>query len=448
MALDQSRRRFLARGGTIAAALMAGGVGGCSARSAARRAGTEEEQPKGSTGKKGSGSIRFAWWGGEERQQAYTNVLKAFQKENSDVTVKPEFADYEPYHDRLATQIAAKGAPDVFWVAGFNVGELQAAGLYTDLEQYVPELIDFSGFDKTQLKQWRLDGKLNAPPFAIWNPVVRSDADLLKAAKIDVPDDATWTWDDLATLANDYARTAGEGKWGIAYDAGADLPFSAWIRQAGQELFTAEGDVGFDADVLGSWFAWWEGMRKAGGAMPLAAQDGTSPEWTRIKDRVAFKAGNANHLANDQPLTDHVFDNHVMPTMPDAAPGHRFMHLVRITVYSRSPNPEGAARFLNFFLNDPAVPGLVGVVNGLPPNRKLAKISRDNADETARKVIDVIERDLAEEMRPRPEVPPGASLWRDVLFRATEQVALEKASIKEASAKMVKDLQSSVERAR
>src|SRR5690606_25773751 len=56
-------------------------------------------------------AVRFAWYGGTERQQAYLKLLELFEQANEGIATEPEYADYSPYQDRLATQLAAGDAP-------------------------------------------------------------------------------------------------------------------------------------------------------------------------------------------------------------------------------------------------------------------------------------------------------------------------------------------------
>jgi ABC-type glycerol-3-phosphate transport system substrate-binding protein len=170
--------------------------------------------------------------------------------------------------------------------------------------------------------------------------------------------------------------------------------------------------------------------------------------WLTGPARVAFVIGNANHLANDQPTVDYELNVHLCPTISDPEPGHRFLHYVRFAMFTDTENPELAAEFMNFCLNSEAIPDLAGQTSGVPTSARLREIARESAGETGKKVIDIIEREAEFDMNPRPEVPPGAGGWRDLLGRAIESVAIEGVSISDASTKYINDLQASIDRAK
>lgn len=422
-------RRSLLLGGSAALGLGAVGLSACSG------------------GVGGGGAIRFAWYGGAERQNAYMELLELFEEEHDDAVVEPEYADYEPYQDRLATQFAANDGPDLFFLAGFNVLEFETSGIYHDLAEFVPDIIDLSDMDPQLVEDWHINGQLTAMPYAYWTSVIRSNRDFLEEAGMELPDDETWTWDDFVDLSQEYSDATDDGMWGTAYQAHADLPFNSFLRQAGQELFTMDGEVGFDADAMGEWMAMWEEMVASGAAMPVQAQEGVTPDWDLIAPRVMFNPGNANHHANDQPAVDWELDLHLCPTLPDSATGHRYLHLVRFAMYEQTNDPELSAHLMNFLLNSEHVPPLIGQNQGLPTSERLQQLARDNADENGKKVIDIIEREAAMEMRPRPEVPPGAAGWRDMMARAIEAISIEGASIQSESERFVNDLTAEVDRA-
>jgi ABC-type glycerol-3-phosphate transport system substrate-binding protein len=120
----------------------------------------DDEADEVTLGEGDAGTVRFAWWGGEVRQQRWTEVAERFAEENPDLTVELEYADYDPFQDRFATQAAAGNAPDLFWIAGFNIMEFHTAGLYEDLEPWIGEELDLSAFPDDVIDSWRLDGEL------------------------------------------------------------------------------------------------------------------------------------------------------------------------------------------------------------------------------------------------------------------------------------------------
>src|SRR5258708_7957165 len=69
----------------------------------------------------GKGSLRYAWWGNNIRQQNYTKALQQFSAANQDIAIEPEFAEYTAFQERMTTQIAARQVPEIFWIASPQV---------------------------------------------------------------------------------------------------------------------------------------------------------------------------------------------------------------------------------------------------------------------------------------------------------------------------------------
>lgn len=397
----------------------------------------------------GGGNVRFAWYGGAERQRAYMALLDEFSAQHPDEpTIDPEYADYDPYQDRMATQFAANDAADLFFIAGFNTMEYDGAGNYHDLDEFIGDQLDLSDMDQELVDQWRFDGALRAMPYAYWNTAIRSNRDFLEEVGMELPDDETWTWDDFIDLSQEFTDATEDGRFGSTYAPHSDLPFNAFLRQGGQELFTTDGEVGFDAEGMGDWMDMWERMRASGAAMSVQQQEGVTANWERVAPHVLFNPGNSNHLAGDQPSVDWELDLHLCPTLPDPSEGHRFLHLVRFAMYSRSDNPELTAELMSFLLNSERVPELLGQNSGVPTSLVLQEVAKETADSTGQKIIEVIEREAANDMRPRAEVPRGAGSWRDLMARAIEAIAIEGDSISTQSERFVNDLNAAVDRAR
>ncbi|OLT03197.1 ABC transporter substrate-binding protein [Pseudonocardia sp. CNS-004] len=394
-------------------------------------------------GGSGGNSIRYAWWGDTVRQQKYTAALEAFAQQNPGVEVRPEFADYDAFQERITVQTAGRDVPDVFWIPSPHVMSYHDAGLYRRLDD-IPSL-DLSAFSAAQLDSFKIDGELNTLPRSVLTAAVRFNQTFLDEAGAQLPaDDAqNWTWDRLSEFLIDYSRDAPPGRKGIHYNAQTDLCFEAWLRQHGQDLWTADGRMGFDAAALAGWFEWWEVLRRAGAATNLSEQEGAQPEWPVVGDKVLVTFGNSNHIADEAPMfPDYEFGLRPMPVLPDAAAGHRFGYLSRIAVYQGidDESVDLAGRLVQFNINDPQMLQLVGLSVGAPANPAMLRAAYDVANEDEKKMLAVVERELAEEQKPRYEAPAGSGTWRSIMTRGVEEVALERASVSDAAARVIADI--------
>jgi multiple sugar transport system substrate-binding protein len=398
----------------------------------------------GACGSRGGDGIRYAFWGDSIRLEKYTAALDRFAQLNPDITVRPEFAEYYDFQERITVQMAGRDVPDVFWIPSPQVVTYHDAGLYRRLDD-IPTL-GLSDFSPAQLESFKIDGELNNMPRSVLTAVVRYNQTFLDDDGIEMlPEDPqSWTWDGLSQFLVDYARNNRHRRKAIHYGASNDLNLEAWLRQQGQDLWTADGRMGFEQAALEGWFEWWEVLRRAGAALNLSEQEGPTPEWSVIGDKVLATFANSNHISDQAPMFPQFdFRLRQMPVRSGAAPGHRFGYLSRMAIYREIDDDrlEAAGKLVHFNINDPEFLRIVGLSVGAPANPRMLKEAYAVANADEKKMLDVVEKELSEEQRPRYEAPAGSGTWRTILLRAVEEVALERASISAASASMIADIE-------
>ncbi|HEV2526985.1 MAG TPA: ABC transporter substrate-binding protein [Thermomicrobiales bacterium] len=393
--------------------------------------------------------IRYGWWGGAERQAAYITALEAFEAANPDIDIEPEPAEYAAFQERMTTQIPAGNVPEIFWIASPQVLTYEANGLYRNLDDI--ETLDLSDYDATLLDSFRLSGNLNTMPFGIFAPAFRFNETTATAAGLTMPESGSenWTWDGLAQILTDYA--AQTGSRAIAYNAHSDLPFEAWCRQRGEQLWTEDGMPGFTEDTVAAWFDWWENLRKAGAAMSLSEQEGPSPSWQEIGDQVLAVMGNSNHIVDDSKVfPDQTFRLRAIPIAADAPEGHKYLYTPRMAMYS-GIDPAlvpAAGRLMNYNVNDVAFIQTTGMSLGAPVNPRVRQEALSFANEAETEMLNMVETETGAPMNPRYEAPAGSSTWRDIMATAIETVALEQSSPSDAARLMIEDITAEIERAR
>src|SRR4051812_37907365 len=77
----------------------------------------------GSSSGGGDQSIRFVWWGNEDRANATKKAVELFQQRNPGITVQTEFSGYAAYVQKLSTQVAGGAAPDLIQLDRPTFGE-------------------------------------------------------------------------------------------------------------------------------------------------------------------------------------------------------------------------------------------------------------------------------------------------------------------------------------
>ena len=59
-------------------------------------------------------TLRFSWWGGDDRHEATLAVIDAYEKEHPNITIEAEYSSYDGYAEKKTTEFASGTAPDIF----------------------------------------------------------------------------------------------------------------------------------------------------------------------------------------------------------------------------------------------------------------------------------------------------------------------------------------------
>ena len=132
----------------LLAATMAGAMlAGCGNSST-----SESKSASGETQKESGDqvSLRFSWWGGDARHEATLAVIEAFEKENPNIKIEPEYSSYDGYSEKKTTEFASGTAPDIFQIETGLGPEYYKQGVLYNMSETD---FDFSEFDQEFLKQ-------------------------------------------------------------------------------------------------------------------------------------------------------------------------------------------------------------------------------------------------------------------------------------------------------
>ncbi|HEX8509719.1 MAG TPA: extracellular solute-binding protein, partial [Propionibacteriaceae bacterium] len=270
-----SRRQFLIGGG-LAALATAGGLSACGSNASSGGS-------SGSTD--GSAELAFAWWGNEVRNKNTADAIAAYMKANPTVKISQQPGEFAGYWDKLATQTAGNTAPDIIQMDMLYISEYGSRGALLDLEEHGA---DTSKFAEGTVDAGRIDGKLVGINAGLNSACIFAAPDVFKKAKMELPDDTTWTWDELASVSAEVAAKSGV-PIGIGELFRQDAMLGAFLRQNGKELFTDKG-LGFEAADAQAWF---DLMVKFQKAKAIGSPQSVSEEATKPIDQQALAVGGA-----------------------------------------------------------------------------------------------------------------------------------------------------------
>ena len=428
-----TRRNFLAGAAATAAATA---LGACSSSSpgSTSTATADDTSPV---------TLRFAWWGNDVRNKNTAQVIADYMKLHPNVTITGEPAEWTAYWDKLSTQVAGNSAPDIIQMDLSYIRDYTKNGILADLSK-LP--IDTSKFASGLVATGTLSGKVTALCAGMNAQSIVANPALFAKAGIDLPDDKTWTWDSMMTLAAQF-NTKLPGTFGVEGGLFIDDAARAWMFQKGKSLFTDTG-LGWEPADMQSFF---ELMVKYQGAKAIPSAAENAQNFTTALAQQMFGVGKvamtlswSNLLAAHQAAVGQDCKILRLPSMTgnakDADLWYNPGQFQSIT--SKSKNQVAAARFLDYYFNNVDAGKVMLAERGLPPNTDVLaaiKSSLGNADQKAATYM----TDIAGELHAAPVASPsGTSTFQDIMERYVENVQFGRQSPAEAAQKLFDEAKS------
>jgi len=269
-----NRRQFLIGAGGLAAAATTMGLGACApgSQGGGSQAGGQEG---------GATNLALAWWGNPTRNKNTEAMIDAYMQANPNVKIEGQPGEFSSYWDKLATQTAGGQAPDIIQMDMNYISEYGTRGALLDLAG-----VDTSKFVEGTVESGRINDKLVGVNAGINTAVILANPRVFEKAKMDLPDDKTWTWDQMIEFGAEVASKAGV-PFGVAALLNSDTLFGAFVRQHGKELFTPDG-LGFDVAEAQ---AWYDLLVKGSKAKAFGTPEQMSEEVAKPLDQSAVVVG-------------------------------------------------------------------------------------------------------------------------------------------------------------
>ncbi|MCR4736515.1 MAG: ABC transporter substrate-binding protein [Treponema sp.] len=142
-------------------------------------------------------TIRFSWWGKENRNNYTLSGLSIFKSLHPNITVLPEYESWENYEETFQEKLISGECADVMQINFDWLYKYSPDGnSFYDLNE-LSEYIDLYNFTLDDLSYGSLNEKLNAIPIAFNTPIPVFDMKVLKENSLTIPS----TWDELFEMA-------------------------------------------------------------------------------------------------------------------------------------------------------------------------------------------------------------------------------------------------------
>jgi multiple sugar transport system substrate-binding protein len=433
-----SRRQFLIGAGLAAAATSAG-LAGCAPGSGGGSQGS-------GGGSGGAVDLSLAFWGNPTRNKNTQAEIDAYMKANPNVKITGQPGEFTSYWDKLATQTAGGTAPDIIQMDMAYISEYGNRQALLDLAKYG---VDTSKFVAGTVDSGKINGTLVGANAGINALVFFAAPAVFEKAKVSMPDDKTWTWDQLSEVGAEVASKAGV-TFGVAGILGSDQLFGAFLRQNGKELFVDKG-LGFETADAQAWYDMMVKFQKAGA---IGSPQQITEEAGKSLDQSAIVVGNAAiqlYNTNQLEATNAAAKTELkmlrFPSLTGKATDRKTWYKASMlwSASSKTKNPEAAAAYINWWVNSTDAADIDLAERGIPANSELqahVKPKLSSAQQTVAKFI----TDIKPELGPTPIAPPpGGGKLSEVLTRHGSDVLFGKTSSADAAQQFVDEMKSNLQ---
>ena len=345
-------------------------------------------------------TLTFTWWGNDDRAQRYQQLIDAFEEEHPNITIEGNFTDFPSYWEKRQTEAAGGGLPDVWQFSDSYLREYAEPGLLLDLDT-VSDYIDFDAFEDSLRQTGQLEGVQYSLPTGYSSWAVFLNDGLLEQAGVE-PYEGGTSYEEYT----EWMASVTEATGGAVY-GGTDLTqriqnFENVLRAQGENLYTEDGELGFDEDDLRDF---WESGAEArdGVTVPQQRLEELTPKSGFGSNVTASEASWSNFLGGYLADSGAASVTLIAPPTddPDAKDLYRQAGL-QVAISADTEHPEASALWLDFVVNSEEAGEIFGTTLGFPASEtKLAGTTLEGVDA---QVADYLES-VADRIGEAPPVP-------------------------------------------
>lgn len=329
-------------------------------------------------------TLRFSWWGGDDRHEATLKAIELWNEKYPDIKIEPEYGGWDGWTEKLNTQVSGDTAPDIMQINYDWLINLSKDGLgFYDLN-LLSDYIDLSGYDDETISFGMMEGKLNALTVSMSGRGLFYNKDVYAQIGADFPE----TWDDLISLGNVFNEY---GKYPIDLDiqTGASAWYLAvvYVQQlTGKQFITMEGELEFNTDDIRTALDFYKKLEDnhvIRSVKQRAEDDGSSALYQSpkfIDGTVAgvLEWGSAVGKYEAVLEDDKLCAGNFLSTEGGNNTGWMIKPSLMYAISDDTEYPDEAAAFINFLLNDEECAVILGTSRGIPADKNACNVLEKN----------------------------------------------------------------------
>lgn len=156
--------------------------------------GQQESRGSGAGAQTGKTVLRLSWWGNQLRNDLTQKAINLYMAQNPDVVIEAEFTDWSGYWDKLATQAAGGGLPDILQMDYSYLLQYSNSNQLANLNKYLQDgTIDTDKIAEAVIQSGSVSGNTYAIALGSTAPMLMFDQAVLDKAGVVMPINPTVT---------------------------------------------------------------------------------------------------------------------------------------------------------------------------------------------------------------------------------------------------------------
>jgi multiple sugar transport system substrate-binding protein len=395
----------------------------------------------------GTTTLRMSTWGNDSRLKITQQAVDAFMKKNPGTKVTVENSEWTSYWDKLATTTAANDAPDLMQMDEAYIASYGSRGALLDLST-VKNSLDLSAMNAKVRATGEVEGKLVGAPIGTANFSVAVNPKVLQDAGVPMPDDKTWTWDDLATTSAEVtAKLGSQGVYGLDGFGMGTAELGAWARQHGEEVWPTGKQKAVSGATATSYFDY---------AKKLVSTKATPPASSQVENSTASL--DASLFATNKAAFHLLFHTQIsafgtasgtemkLLRLPAQKAGTSPKMVDKASMYwsisARSKHADAAAELADFLMTDPGATKVLTTERGIPAIPAVQKDITPLLDPQSKVALEFSQAITPELVAPPQVTPANASGFSSEFTIIGTDVLFGRSSAADAATKTLSTIQS------
>ncbi|MBR6791929.1 MAG: carbohydrate ABC transporter substrate-binding protein [Ruminococcus sp.] len=317
-------------------------------------------------------TLRFSWWGGDDRHEATLEAIELWNTLHPEITIEPEYGGWDGWTEKINTQINGSSAPDLMQINYDWLINLSSDGLaFYDLN-LLTDSLDLSGFDEETLSFGKVNDSLNAVTVSMSGRGLFYNSQAFDSVGAEYPR----TWNELIALGDTFKD---ENSYPLDLDiqSGSTAWYLAVVyvqQNTGREFITMDGKLGFTCEDIKSALDFYKSLEDNNVIRTVKERiesDGNSALY-QSSEFIGGNIAGVLEWGSAVGKYESVLDDGVLesgPFLTDDSGNSTGWMIKPSLLYAISSNtkyPDEVATFMDFLLNNQQCAEILGTSRGIP----------------------------------------------------------------------------------